>query len=807
MEQEQLSIKQDNSNFDVKKYILKAIAYWYLFVLSFVVVFGYKYISGRYNVNTYSTHATIMLKDELQSTQRVVGGLQLFDNRKNIENEIGVLKSYTLSEQTLKELDFEISYFKYEKFRSDIDLYQNTPFIVIPDSGKTFVSGIKCFLTFIDENKFRIDIENLEISKELRFGAHFTSDLLNFKIVKNKNKNIDYKKLSGQQYYFYKNNFHSLVNSFSNRLNVDVRSQNSSILWLWIDGTVPRRINNYLNKIVEIYLRNRLDEKNRIVINTIKFIDKQLSSVVDSIAVTEDSLQVFKQSNQVLDINKEGEMLFDDLAQLQEELKMLKLKKNFYQYLKNNMGESSEMPEVISPMLLNIDDPVLTSQIAEYQKLKSQSEVLKYDVKSNTPNFDILNLQIKKVKEDVAKHIVTSIQATDYSINEINQKIGVINAKLRKIPSVERQIKNIQRRYQLHDNIYSFLLERRTEAGITMASNSPGAKILDIARDENVVKSAKSEQSGSKFILIALLIPILIIVGIDFFNNKIIDKSEIEKATKIPLVGAISQNVMGNKVPVENYTKSPITESFRALKIQLNFLLKNKDHAVILISSTLSGEGKSFISVNLATLFAKGNKKTLLIGLDLRKPTVHSALGVSHHIGLSSYLTNYNTLDEIIIKTRINNLYIIPSGEIPPNPAELIEQAKMEELIKTLKTKFDYIIIDTPPVAYVADTFLLSKYADVNLFVLRQNYSPKNVLDVLDEIYVSDRVQNMGIIFNDVNQSAIYGLKKGYGFNYGYSHGYGYGDGQGYFEGGHEKKNIFERIRVGFYSGLKKLFS
>ncbi len=806
MEQEPLSIKQNYTNFDAKKYLLKAIAYWYLFALSFIIVFGYKYISNRYKVEIYSTYATVMLKDELQSTQRVVGGLQLFDNRKNIENEFGVIKSYALTEQAIKELDFEISYFKYEKFRSDIDLYQNTPFIVLPDSGKNFANGIKCFVTIIDDNKFRIEIKDTDISKELSFGEEFNSDLINCKIIKNEKRNIDFNTLKGQVYYFYKNGFHSLVNSYTNRLNVDVRSPNSSILWLWIDGTVPRRINNFLNKIVEIYLRNRLDEKNRIVINTIKFIDAQLSNVIDSIIVTEDSLQVFKQSNQILNIDKEGEMLFDDLAQLQEELKMLKLKKNFYEYLKKNMSDTADVPEIISPMLLDIDDPVLTSLIAEYQKLKTQSEILKYDVKSDIPSLNILNLQITKAKKDIAKHISTSIKATEYSIGEVNTKIGIINAKLRKIPSVERQIKNIQRRYQLHDNIYSFLLERRTEAGITMASNSPGAKILDIARDENIVKAAQSKQSNSKYILIALLIPILIISGIDFFNNKIIDKSEIEKATQIPLIGAISQNIQGNKVPVESYTKSPIAESFRALKIQLNFLLKNKEHAVILISSTLSGEGKSFISVNLATLLAKGNKKTLIIGLDLRKPTIHRSLDINHRVGISSYLTNYNTFEEIIFKTRINNLYIIPSGEIPPNPSELIEQPQMDELIKNLKSRFDYIIIDTPPVAYVADTFLLAKYADVNLFVLRQNYSPKNVLDVLNEIFTSGRVHNMGIVFNDVNQSAIYGLRKGYGFNYGYSHGYGYADGQGYFDE-HKKKNFFEKIRIKFYSALKKLFS
>ena len=517
-------------------------------------------------------------------------------------------------------------------------------------------------------------------------------------------------------------------------------------------------------------------------------------------------MQLFKQSNQILDIDKEGEMLFDDLVKLQEELKMLRLKKNFYLYLQKNMDENSEMPEIISPVLLDINDPILTAYTEEFQKLKSQAEILKYDVKSDVPSYDILNLQVAKLKENIQKHIATSIRATDYTIDEVSRKIAVINTKLRRIPSVERQIKNIQRRYQLHDNIYSFLLERRTEAGITMASNSPGAKILDTARDENVVHSAKSEQSSTKYILISLLIPILIIIGIDFFNNKIIDKSEIEKVTSIPLLGAISKNLKGDKIPVEKYTRSPIAESFRSFKFQMNFLLKNADNAVILISSTLSGEGKSFISANLGALLAKGNKKVVIIGLDLRKPTVHTALGISHKIGVSSFLSDYNTLDEIIFKTGIKNLSIIPSGEIPPNPAELIELPKMEELINAVRKKFDYVIIDTPPIAYVADTFILAKYADVNIFVLRQNYSPKNVLGVLDEIYTSGRVKNMGIVFNDVNQSAIYGLKKGYGFNYGYSHGYGYSDGQGYFENG-ERKGLFERIRISFYSWLKKIFS
>ena len=805
MEIEQLSTKQENNNFNIKRHLLRAIAYWYLFVLSFIIIYGYKFVNDRYRVNTYSTHATIILKDELQSTQRVVGGLQLFNNRKNIENEIGVLKSYSLSEAAIKELDFDFSYFKYEKFRSDIDLYQNSPFIIIPDSGKYFTEGINCYLAFTGEDSFNINIEKYNINQELHFGEHFSSDHFNFTVVKNDKINIDYKKLKGNTYYFHKNNFHSLVNSFSNRLNVDVRSQNSSILWLWMDGTVPQRINNYLNKVIEVYLRKRLEEKNRIVINTIKIIDSQLANVVDSIVETEDSLQLFKQNNQVLDITKEGEMLFDDLAELQSELKLLNLKKNFYLYLKKNMNKNTEIPEIVSPMLLNINDPILTAYTDEYMKLKSEADILKYDVKSDIPSYNILKIKLSKIKENIKKHIETSIKATEYSINETYQKTNNINAKLRKIPSVQRQIKNIQRKYKLHDNIYSFLLERRTEAGITIASNSPGAKIIDNARNENIVRAAKSETSNAKYFLFALFIPYLIIVILDFFNNKIVDKSEIEKTTNIPIIGTISKNIVGDKIPVENYPRSPIAESFRSLKVQMNFLLKNKDKAVILISSTLSGEGKSFISVNLATLLAKNRKKTLVIGLDLRKPTIQKTLNIQHTIGISSYLTNFNTLDEIIFKTNIDNLYLIPSGQIPPNPAELIESSKMQELIQKLKEDFTYIVIDTPPIAYVADTFLLTRYADVNLFVLRQNYSPKNVLKILDDIHTSGRVKNMGIIFNDVNQSAIYGLKKGYGFNYGY--GYGFTDDQTYFEEDAEKQNLINKLRKKFYTGLKRLFN
>ncbi|MEN8119836.1 MAG: polysaccharide biosynthesis tyrosine autokinase [Bacteroidota bacterium] len=806
---EEISGNNASSSFNFKNYLLKLIAYWYLFVLSIVITFVVNYINNRYSIYTYATNATIILQDELQSTQRVVGGLQLFDNRKNVENEIGVLKSYSLSETALQELNFDISYFKYENFRSDIDLYQSTPFIVLPDTNKEFVNGLTVRITFLTENRIKLEIESLNINREISFNEHFSSDQLNFKIIRNDKYSFDYKNLIGNQYYFYKNNMNSLINSYSNRLNVDLRSPNSSILWLWINGTVPQRIIDYTNKIIEVYLRKRLDEKNRIVINTIKFIDSQLANVVDSISEAEDSLQLFKQSNQILDIGKEGEMLFEEFAELQKERKLLILKRNFYQYIQKDLNDNGDLVSVISPVFMGFNDPVLVTYLNEFQKLKSEEDILKYDIKGDVPNYDILNMKLKKLKTDLKVHVNNSIQAAEYNIGGINKKLGIINSKLRNIPLVERQMQNIQRRYKLNDNIYTFLLERRTEAGITQASNSPGAKSLDIARIENVIlKAPKPGQNRTKYIFIALLIPVLIIVLLDFFNNKIIDKSDIEKVTQIPIMGSISSNIFDEKVPVFESPKSPIAESFRLLKTNMQYFLANSDRAVVMISSVLSGEGKSFTSANLSALLAKGNKKTILIGLDLRKPTAHTRFNLSNEIGLSTYLINFNTLDEVVFSTYNENLFVIPSGPIPPNPAELIESPKMEELLEKLKERFEFVVLDTPPIAYVADSMLLTKYSDINLFVLRQNYSPKNVIKVIDEIYTSGKMKNMGIVINDVNQSTNYGLKRGYGFSYGYSFGYGYNDGQGYFDTkGRKKRSVFYRFGSWFYSRLKKVFS
>jgi len=778
--------------------------------ITYSIIIGtiYNIIDSRFVESTFSTNATIMLSDDLQSTQAVVGALKLFDTRKNYENEFGVLKSYELNLEAVKDLAFEISYFRDESFRIDVDLYKKTPFIVKLDTTKKQSNYLYCHLKFINPNEFEIKFDGTDKKYVLSFGQKFESAFMNFTIERNQNLKINYNDLVGKEYYFYKNDLINLSKQYMNDLNIDLRSPNSSILWLWMKGPVPERIVDYINKVVDIYLKKSLEDKNRVVMNTIEFIDSQLTGIIDSLSSTEDLLQLYKQNNKILDISRETSIEFAELERLTQEKKILNLKQAFYKYQLNDLNQNNEILNRISPAFLNISDPILESFIMQYQQLMSEEVVIGYDIKKDIPSLDILKLKKENLTKEIKNHILSTVKAIDNNINELDNKLVQINLKLQNIPAIQRGLQTIQRRFNLNDNIYTFLLQKRTEAAITMSSNSPGARMLDKARYENVVKNSPMPGANrTKTIAICLIIPILIITIKEFFNNKIIDKSDVERVTSIPILGSISKNISTDKIPVYTASKSPVAESFRLVKANLRYLQLEKGPVVISINSTVSGEGKSFFSTNLASLLAMSKAKTLLIDVDLRKPKIHLAFDHPNIYGLSSLLIGDSTLENTIYQTPIENLSLITSGKIPINPAELIESDKMQSLMEYFRGEFDYIILDTPPVAHVADAIILSKYTDLNIFVIRQNYSSKNVLPVIEEIRKNKRMPKLTAIINDVNPSVIFGLKSGLGFGYGYSYGYGYGDGQGYYELPSKKAGFLSKAGQKFINYLKTIFN
>ncbi len=763
--------QSEQTGVDIKKYLFKGLSYWYLFVIIVPAAYFIAHWVNKFAVPTYGLHTTVMIKNETNE-EGYAGGLQLFAKRKNLDTQKGILKSYSLNKKAIEALEFDVTYYKKESFRSDYELYKNTPFIVKFDTSYNQYNNVIVDIVFKSNDEFKLRIESFDIEKDLKVGQQFVHGDFSFKIELSK-KNPFNKNIVGNEYYFYKNSSNSLINSYTSRLEVDVSPERSSILWLWIVGTVPQKDADYLNKLVEVYIKQGLDEKNAHAVSVIEFIDSQLEGVSDSLNKTENNLQIFKQKNNTLDISSEGEMLIEKLSKSEGQLITEKTRLSYYKYLFDETSNSEIVFIPTMPSVMQISDPLLSTYFSNLAEAYTERDILKFNVKGDLPNTEILDFKISKIKNQINKHSEKTIEVTNTNIETIKRQFSRIDREVKRLPANERRIISIQRKFNINDAIYTLLLQRRMEAAITQASNKADTKELDPARPENAVwKGPNTAGNKRKAIIFGFVIPILIIVVIEFFNTKIEDISDIEKRTTVPVLGTINNNNKDTNLPVTDSPKSPIAESFRLLRTNLQYIVRDKEPKVIAVTSTVGGEGKSFISANLASIMALSGKKTLLIGLDLRKPKLQHDFKVNNEIGVSTFLINHSSYEEIIQSTETDNLYICLSGPSPPNPAELIESDKMTELIKSAKKDFEYIIIDTPPVAIVTDALLLSDIANAYLYIVRQNYSNKNVLKLIEDLQKNITLKNLSIVLNDAKISMAYVYKYGYNYGYGYRQGY-----------------------------------
>jgi capsular exopolysaccharide synthesis family protein len=320
--------------------------------------------------------------------------------------------------------------------------------------------------------------------------------------------------------------------------------------------------------------------------------------------------------------------------------------------------------------------------------------------------------------------------------------------------------------------------------------------VIDTAEAYNAVRVLpRTRQNYMLALILGLLLPAIAIIIIDLMNNKVIDKKDIERATRAPILGFISHNSYGSELPVVEKPGSTLAESFRSIRTSLKYFIPEGQKAVIAITSTVSGEGKTFVAVNLATIISMLGRKTLLVGLDLRKPRIHKILGLHNDNGMSTFLSGNSTFKEVIQKSTVENLWFVSAGPIPPNPAELIERQGMDDFLDEARKQFDYILLDTPPAAVVTDALLLAGRADITLFVVRQRYTSKNTLNLIDEIYRNREIKNPGVIVNDISMSGYYG----YGLRYGYTMGYAYGYNYGYKYYGHTPYGRGARDNAGSY--------
>ncbi|OFX21439.1 MAG: hypothetical protein A2033_13020 [Bacteroidetes bacterium GWA2_31_9] len=770
-----------------------------IFITLSVAYFINRYTETKFNIST-----SILVKDKESAMSGGVEGMieemGLFrrSRKKSVENEMGILQSYEIISRTINELeDFTISYFSIGRINTP-ERYKTSPFKVIIDTTLEQYLGTKIYLTLLNNNEFILDFDNVEIpKKKLFFGEKYISEKFRFTIIKNSEFFTSFEELP-DKYYFTFNNLNSLTKLYKSKLSIELNDKKGTILFLASNGVNSFKEADFLNKLGEVYIRYGLEEKNQITQNAIRFIDSQLNEISDSLKIAENELLNFKISNSVVNIEKEGEMIFNQLEKIQNEKIILDIKAKYYNYLLKYIEGKNNFKDIISPSIMGIDDQLLNSLISNLSQYYSEKEILLYSANENTPTVNLINIKIQNTKDALAENVKNLINTTQMSVEDVDKRMSKIDIEMSKLPVTQRELINVQRKFNLSDNIYNYLLEKRAEAGIAQASNIPDNRIIDIARPENAVQiSPKKSLNYMIALVIGLLIPLIIIIIIDFLNNKIVERKDIEDKTDIPIIGSIGHNNKDTDLVVNDKPKSSISESFRTLRTNLQYVLRNKESYIISITSSISGEGKTFCAINLGSIIAISNKKTLLVGLDLRKPKLHKDLNIPNDLGMSSFLIGKSNIDDIIIKTPVENLYVIPSGPIPPNPAELIESEKFAEFIKLAKEKFDYIILDTPPVALVTDALLLTKYSDANIFVIRQNFSSKSVVNLVNDLLKNKEILNLSIIINDVQIPSYYGIYGKYNYSYGgyYSYGYGASYGGGYYEDDVKpSKSIFQKF-------------
>lgn len=776
---------QQNETIDIKKFIFKILANWYWFVFSIFITISIAFVINRYTDPVFSQKALVLVADKDNSVSGGVEGILeqqgilRAGRKKVVENEIAVLSSYRIINKTINQLpDFAISYFGMGRIRT-VEFYKSAPFETIIDTNRTNKVNQPINIKLISENEYLLEIDgSVPVKKKMKYGEWYNDSSFTFCV----NLTKPYFKSDpsfSYQYFFVINDNNQLTNKYKGKLNLNTTDKKSTIIELSTQGLVPQKEADFLNKLLEVYINTGLEEKNQIALNTIKFIDEQLNDITDSLEINESRLQNFRQNNRLIDISKEGSVLYEKIDRVQNEKAMLTIKSKYFDYLKKYIDDKKDFTDVMAPSIVGIDDPMLIKLITDLSELSKQKNNYTYASNVKNPATELVNNQIESNRKALAENIRNLIQSNIISVNEVDKQTAKIEMEIAKLPSTEKQLITIQRKYKLNDQIYTYLLTKRAESGIAKASNVPDNKIIDTCLVENATQvGPKKTLNYTIAILIGILIPLIIIIIVDFFNDKILDRHDVETHTNIPIMATIGHNNKAFEFVVYEKPKSSIAESFRTLRTNLQYLHidKNLKTHTISLTSTVSGEGKSFCALNLASIFALSGKKTIIMGLDLRKPKIHKEFGIENAIGISTYLIGKNTLDEIIIQTQQENLFIVTSGPVPPNPAELLESEKMGKLMAELKSIFDVIIIDTPPVALVTDSLLISKYVDTNIYVIRQNYSSRTVLKFLNNLNTGSNYRSLGILINDVKIPSYYGNQYGYkSGSYGYGYGYGYG--------------------------------
>ncbi|MFD2035455.1 GumC family protein [Belliella marina] len=763
---------------EFKSQIIRILRFWKIITVGMITGIIIAYIFNKSSPEVYQIESTILVGEEIPSL-----GMDLFEPmrfmqpKSNVENEIRILKSYPIIQKTIEELQLNVSYFKPSLFKKEI-LYDSIPIKVVIDWDHPQLIGGVFQVNPLNKNKFSLQVieepqhlylpsdpgflrPNEEPSgldgKTFGFGEEISGINFKFKV-----QNIHM--TESDPIHFLVEDTHGLVMRFKENTKVTTENKLASVITLIYLSPSRKLGEDYLNYLMSFYLEKELLEKNRAAENTVKFIDNQLAGITDSLSFFENRLQQFRSENRVFNLSQEGTMIFQRYLELEKQKSTIDLSFKYYTDLLEYLNRD-QFENLISPSTVGLEDILLNTLVSNIMELQSEKSVLADYYSVNAPAIQEVNKKLESSKGYLLENVKSSIRNTQNSLLEINQKIKQVDAEINSLPQTEKQLVGLQRQFTINENIYLYLLQKRAESEISRASNMGKNSVLEYAR---TLDKPVSPRKGINLLIGAFsgfLFPFLIIFFRDYFKTTIEDPKALESSIDVPLLRTIGKSPEKDHLAVFNNPKSIISESFRSLRSDMSFLKPGYERLTILTTSAIPGEGKTFCSINLASVFSLLGKRTILIDLDLRKPKLAEHFGFRNDIGVSTCLSKNIPWKSAVKQTKYENLDLMLSGLIPPNPSELLGQESFYELIQEIKQSYDIVILDSPPIGVVSETLQMTPLADINLFVFRQNVSYKTNVHVLNNIVSKGAGQKFYAIMNDVSVDTNRG---GYGYTYGY---------------------------------------
>jgi tyrosine-protein kinase Etk/Wzc len=756
----------------IKDFLSSALSYKYVYIACLLACLLFAFVINKITPTVFGVSSVIgPVEDKatLRGSQNLFNAAGDYNQVRNLENDINSLNSFSLVLSTIKNLNLEVGYFTEKKiiFTKSHQIYNGTPYRVNVDKSHIQPINARIYIKIIDDKSYRITsssekvsyynyLDNVVVSEDNVFKIdtvckfNQTAGNKNYKFSVSLNREDFHPGNSDEKMYFELYHLDLLANDYLRRIKVEAVSLKSSLIQVSFQGQNMDLTIDFLNKYLQAYLDEDLSKKNSIAQKQVSFIDTQISGMADSLVKSESKLKDYRSANQVTDLSYQGQQALQEMTKIESEKSSLQIQEHYYNYILDYF-EKNQDGAGLAPPSSNVVDPIMNTLVTDYITLnKERSNILG----SNTNKSLFLGPLDKKIalqRQMILENVRNSLNTLNLQQNELNYRYDKVSREISKLPRTELNMVSMQRRFNLSDAIYTFLLQKRSEAQITMASNIPDYEILEPARQTaTTVLSPKKKLNYIAAFFLGIFLPTSFILLKKFFNEKITNVKDVEQLLGRTVLGTIYNSSYESETVVSDMPGSSVSESFRNLRSSLFLRYKSEQVKVILVTSSQPQDGKSFIAFNLASSIASVGYKTVIIDCDLRRSTLHEKFKVSNDFGLSTFMSDHTSKEEIIQESFIKNLSFIPAGPVLPNSSEMIEAGVLDDLIRYLKQKYQYIIIDTTPSGIVADAALMLKYSNINLVVCRNNYTNKNMFSSVLNLFKTNRVENFDIVFNDL---------------------------------------------------------